>query len=327
MRKFTSRYGRVTAVASATALVGASIFGTTTAAFATSGGTPSITKLSVHAIDKANNGVSVVDVTGKNFTGVTGAQFGSGNPTGVSSVAVKVLSDTQAQVTVTNGATGPSVASALQLKLSKTSPAVSTADTTADDIDVVAPLDLSGATNIAASTLLDPYGKSVITVTGLTGMGATATAFKALGITATVDGDPATVAWVDATSVKITAPAGTPGGVVPVALNLKGVAGVPDATNVKYAAVVKSLSYTSAPVTGSTKSFVITGKGLDAVTAPTINSVSLTGCTVDTNKTKITCTGGAPATAAGTYAVGVTPVVGTTLGKTAGRAFTVTDLS
>jgi len=346
MRKITSRYGRVTAVASATALVGAGLFTGTTAAQAAGTVAPVVTKLSAAAMSNANAAVATIVVTGKNFTGTSAVDLvDSGGAVANVTETFKVLSDTQLVATLTNGA-GLTPAAGKQLKVTNGTGA--SANVKADDLDIVAPISVTGL--VTANTLLNPLGKSVLSVTGASGFGATATAFRNKKITATVDGEPAPVTWVSDSAVNITAPTGTPSATaVSVEVYVNGVVGGADTTNAKYAAVVRSLSRTSGPLAGG-GTVTVSGKGFTGATnwyfgvtntgdngAKDTSDRNLATCTV-TNDTTASCTvpaapqdgdidaDGTDVALAGAVSVGFTPAAAP-YATLAGATYVYTDAS
>jgi hypothetical protein len=293
MRNTLSRNGRVTAVVAATALVGAGIFVGTTTASASSTVAPIITKLSAPAISDVV-GVSTLTVTGKNFTGVVPATDISLVPAaagGTLTITGTVVNDTTMSLTLTTTVSPLTDVSNSQLKITRATNSQVSVNNVADNLSIVAPI---AAGTSLAGTLLNPLGKTVVPVVGLSGMGASAAAFATAKITATVDGDVAPVAWVSATSVNVTAPAGTPSNTaVNVVLYRNGVAGG-STTGAKYAAVISKLSRTSGGLAAdTTHPITVTGKGFTGATAWAFGSTNLgvTGTFVRStpNTTGATC--------------------------------------
>jgi len=315
MAQNRSRKARIAAAAIGVAAVAAgSVFGINNPASAVESTDTAITKLSVKKGPLA--GGTVVTITGKNFTGTIAAAdvlFGA-----TAATSAIVLSSTQI-VAVAPAGTGT-----VQVKV--TANTIASADTTADDYTYVTPITSTTGT----AELLNPLGGSVISVTSDTSLGASATAFKALKVTATVGGVSAPVTWGSEFVAKVAAPAGTPTGTeVEVLLNLDGVTGLATGANVvKYAAVITGLSKTSGKV-GGTGTVVVTGKGLTGATAWKFGAVSATCAATSTAKadTSWTCTipdsGGV---VAATVQVNFTPA-GTVPFGTVGGGFTYTDVS
>lgn len=321
MRTNTARF---TAAATATALTGvaAGVLGISTTASAASTALPIVTKLSASAITNAV-ATSTVVVTGKNFTGVTATGVTvSPAPTGTGATwvapAVKVISDTQ--LVVTFQTTGAALNAASGSQLIVTNPKGASANTAADNLSIHVPLT---AGTVAANTLLNPLGKSVVRVTGLAaGLGTTAALFAPKKITATVDGEAASVKWVSDTSVDVTTPAGTPSNTAPnLVLSREGVPGAAN-TTAKYAAIITKLSATSGPLAGGSE-VTVTGKGFTGATAWLFGAVTAT-CTVNTD-VKATCT--VPvASAAGAVSVSFTPASSTPYGTSAGATYSYTNI-
>lgn len=320
MRTNTARY--TAATTAALTGVAAGVLGVTTTATAASTALPAVSKLSQSAISSAAAAVSTVVVTGKNFTGTTGITLSpAATGAGTLTPTFQVISDTQLVVTFTTtvGALTPAAGSQLIV----TNPKGASANTLKDNLSLLLPVDAAGAT-VAAGTLLNPFGKSVISMSGLAaGLGTTAALFGAKKITATVDGEAAPVKWASDTSVTITAPAGVPSNTAPnVVLYKEGVAGTAN-TVAKYAAVVSRLSVTSGPVAGG-GTVVVTGKGFAAGGTWKFGTVAAT-CTGASDVT-VSCTvPAAAAAAAGAVSVNFVPAASTTYGTTTGATYTYTD--
>nr|BFE77051.1 hypothetical protein GCM10020092_103520 [Actinoplanes digitatis] len=295
-------------VAAAAIAAGVGIFGLSGTASAAVGALdPVVTKLSVSKGSTA--GGTVLTITGKNFDTATGVKV---NSVAVTSFLIASPTTIVAKVAASTGT---------KTQVEVTNPSASSADSTADDFTFLAPMNAT-----AASALLNPFGKSVITVT-TTGAGTTADLFKANKVTATVNGTAATVAWVSDTVVKVTAPASTPSATAAtVKLYRDGVEGTPDTTNAKYAAVITKLSKVSGSTAGG-GTIAITGKGLSTATAFNFGATAATGCTavsVAKQDTDWTCT--IPAAAANGVAVkAVLPTI--SYGVLPSAAYVFSDIS
>ena len=314
----------VAAAGTAALLTGGLLAGSTAAlASATSTGVISISALSTGY--GSTTGGTNVTLTGTGFNRISEADKGSVMFGTKPAVSFMVLSGTSISAKAPAG-TG----SALQVRV--TDKVYTSADTAADNWTYLAPVGVKAP----ASTELSAAGGTVVrlTLSGAGTIGATSAEFTANKVTATVDGAAATLAWVDATHVDVTAPAGVPtrsGVKMPVAVDVHGVAGTADTANVRYDAVVTKLSVSTGKTTGTT--------GAAAKPALTITGVGLTTATGWTfGKTKGTCTAAAgkasttwtcvniPASPAGTVSVLPTFSDGTKAGLTAAAAYTFTNL-
>ncbi|MET8153756.1 IPT/TIG domain-containing protein [Actinoplanes sp. NPDC049668] len=304
-------------IATTAVALGASIFGLTAGASAADANDAVVTKLSV--AKGSTLGGTVVTITGKKFTGTTDVEFGA-----TAATSFLIVSDTQIV------AKAPVGSGTVQVKVTNATTNES-ANTAADDFAYIQPINAV----VAAGTLLNPLGKSVLTITpagtGLTAMGADKDAFKGLKVTATVNGAVAQVAWGSATTVKVTVPAGTPSATgASVVLLRDGVAGAAD-TNAKYAAVITKLSKTSGGVAADAAGTItVTGKGLTTATGLTFGATAVTGsCTHGTGTkldTEYTCTGIPAGT--GSVAVKATfPASTITYGTLPTAAYTFSDVS
>jgi hypothetical protein len=306
-------------------LAGGVLAGSTAAWAVSSGGTSSpiaITKLSTGYGSTA--GGTAVLITGTGFNRIDPAVKTSVSFATKPATSFMVISDTQISATAPAG-TG----TAVQLKV--TDGTYASADSTADDWTYLAPVKAAAP----ASTELSAAGGTVVrlTISGPGSIGATSSAFTLNKVTATVDGVAGKLAWVDATHVDLTAPAGIPSkNAVKVVVSMQGVAGTPDTTNVRYDAVVTKLSATTGKVTGTTgtanaPALTITGVGLANATGFTFGSVKGT-CTAASGKasTTWTCVNIPAAPAAGTSSVLPTFSDGTKAGVTAGAAYTYSNL-
>jgi hypothetical protein len=158
-----------------------------------------------------------------------------------------------------------------------------------------------------------PTGGTVIPVQVSGGtVGDSAKSFAAEKITAKVGAAVATVAWVDATDLKITAPATTNASAVPITLFHDGVAGPASTEMVDYTPVVASVQPTKINALGG-DTVTITGAGFGGVDADDASSVTFgdaeaTSFTV-VSPTKITAV--APAGADGAALISVRTSGGT----------------
>jgi hypothetical protein len=300
-------------VAAAAIAAGVGIFGLSgmASAAAVSPLDPTVTKLST--VKGSTAGGTVVTITGKNFDTATAVKVG-----GTAVTSFLIASPTQIVAKVAAG-TGTKV----QVEVTNSAGANPSADVVADDFTFLAPLPA-----VATATLLNPLGKSVITVTTTGSLGGTASAFKDNKVTATVNGALAAVAYVDDTHAKVTAPAGTPSATAAsVVLYHDGVAGTADTTNAKYAAVITKLSKTTSPLAG-TGTINITGKGLTTVTGFNFGATAATLCTAVTGKadTDWTCT--IPAGSVGAVSVkAVFPASTISYGTLPSAVYTYSDVS
>jgi hypothetical protein len=112
-------------------------------------------------------------------------------------------------------------------------------------------------TGTTSATIASAGGGTAIPVTG-SGFGATATAFSANRLTATVGGKAASVRWVSDTSLVVSVPAGVPGTAAAIVLLHDGVPGAA-VTGVSYAAVITANAAQAGPLSGWTTS--LTGVG------------------------------------------------------------------
>jgi hypothetical protein len=274
-----SRFKKVTLAATAVA-VGVGVFGMGSLASAAATD-PVVSKLNVTKGSTA--GGTVVVISGKNFsnvTGATGVKFGANNAT-----SYLVLSATQIAAVAPAGPNGT-----VQVIVNNGAPS---ADVAADNFTYLAPIDAKAAAN----TLISPKGGTVISVDadttapGSIDFGANPAAFTANKVTATVAGKPAPVTYVDNNTVTLKTPAGTPSNVaVAVKFFHDGAAGAADSTNVKYASLITSMSKTSGPLAGSGNlKITISGVGLAGATtwkfgttAATCDQTGLTGAKMDT---------------------------------------------
>ncbi|MEU4215710.1 IPT/TIG domain-containing protein [Actinoplanes sp. NPDC026623] len=273
-------------IAAAAVAAGAGIFGITAAASAATSLLPTVTKLSVAKGSTA--GGTVVSITGTNFDTVTAVKVGGTGGTAVTSFLISSPTEIVAKVAAGTGS---------KLQFTVTNPTGSSVDTVADDFTFLAPMD-----SVAAAALLNPFGKSTITVT-TTGAGTSADLFKANKVTATVNGTSSPVTWVSDTSVKVAAPAGDPSATAAsVVLYHDGVAGAADTTHAKYAAVITKLSKTSGSTAGG-GTIAISGKGLSTATAFNFGATAATACAPVALKTDTDWTCTIPAVAAGGVSV------------------------
>ena len=197
------------------------------------------------------------------------------------------------------------------------------ANTAADDFTFLAPLSAS----VAAGTQLNPTGATFLNIGGASF--ASAADLTTAKVTATIGGVNAPVTWVNATTVKLTVPAGTPSNTpTNIVLLTNGVAGPAD-TNAKYVAVVKSLSVTSGSVAGG-GTVAVTGKGFTGAGATWVFGATAATCTLGTGSallidTTASCT--VPAHAVGPVTVSFTPASSTPYGTLATSTYTYTDVA
>ncbi|MEU4215711.1 IPT/TIG domain-containing protein [Actinoplanes sp. NPDC026623] len=294
-------------IAAAAVAAGASIFGMSGAASAAGASLlPTVTKLNVAKGSTA--GGTVVTITGTNFDTATGVKVG-----GTAATPFLIATPTMIVAKVAAG-TGSKV------QVEVTNPTGASVNTVADDFTFLAPMD-----SVAATALLNPFGKSTITVT-TTGAGTSADLFKANKVTATVNGTSSPVTWVSDTSVKVAAPAGDPSATAAsVVLYHDGVAGAADTTHAKYAAVITKLSKTSGSTAGG-GTIAISGKGLSTATAFNFGATAATACAPVALKTDTDWTCTIPAVAAGGVAVkAVLPTI--SYGVLPTSAYTFSDVS
>jgi hypothetical protein len=122
-----------------------------------------------------------------------------------------------------------------------------------------------------------PTGGTVIPVQVTGGsVGDSARSFAAEKITAKVGSAAATVAWVDSTDLKITAPATTNASAVAITLFHDGVPGPPSTEMVDYTPVVASVQPTKINAVGG-DTVTITGTGFGGVDADDASSVTFGG--------------------------------------------------
>jgi hypothetical protein len=265
---------------------------------------------------------------------ITGKGFSRIDPKNKSAVlfdktaakTVLVLSDTQIAASAPAG-TGARV------RVSVTDGTNTSPDTPADDFSYLDPI----TATVPDKTALSAAGGTTVRLT-LSGtkldLGTSQSTFTAKKITATVDGAPAPLAWVDATHVDLTAPAGAPtktGGKVTVTVFNSGVAGTSDTTHARYVAVVTKLSVFSGKTTGTTgaagkPALTITGVGLTGATAFVFGQAKGL-CTAVSGKDDTTWTcANVPAGTAGAVAVLPTFSDGRTAGLTPGALYAYTNL-
>lgn len=159
-----------------------------------------------------------------------------------------------------------------------------------------------------------------VTVTGGT-VGATAAAFAAEKVTAKIGGVAATVAWVDASHLKVTVPASVRSAAVTMQLFHDGVAGPESEATVQYLPAVTAVSPQIVSTDGGT-TVTITGSGFAGVdpsdpAAVTFGDVNATSFTV---KNPTTITAVAPAGVGGAAPVKVTTGAGVATGQVRYRA-------
>ncbi|GGQ47938.1 heparin lyase I family protein [Couchioplanes azureus] len=112
---------------------------------------------------------------------------------------------------------------------------------------------------VASAAELRARGGDPLTLTG-TGFGADLAAFRAAGITVSVNGRSTGVTWLDASTLRVLAPAGAPGTRPVVVLSRGGVAAAPVEAPGRYAAGVTSLRPSTVALTGGL--VTVTGIGL-----------------------------------------------------------------
>src|SRR3954471_4672994 len=195
------------------------------AAFTTTSpaGAPSVTGLNPKKA--ATTGGGALTVSGTNL----------GNPASVQLVdtlnASKVYPTTvvTASSTVITG-TLPTNVPAGSYRVVVTNALGSNADTPADDFTFVAPPSFSIPPVVVPAT----GGKATLTGSGF---GSSATAFSALGFTATADGTAAKLTWVSDSSLTVVLPGGTPGQRPSIVLSRQGFASSP-VTSASYGAAI-----------------------------------------------------------------------------------------
>ncbi|WP_035856313.1 IPT/TIG domain-containing protein [Cryptosporangium arvum] len=277
------------------------------------------------AFGSTAGGTNVV-INGKGFSRVDPANksavlFGKAPAT-----TFLVLSDTQIAATVPAG-------SGTKVPVSVTDGTDTSPDTAGDDFTYLDPISVQ----VPDKTDLSAAGGTKVRLT-LAGtnlsLGTSQGTFAQKKITATVDGTPGALTWVDATHVDLTAPAGTPtrtGGKVSVVVVNNGVAGPADTTHARYVAVVTKLSVATGRTTGTTgaagkPALTITGVGLNGATGFSFGSVKGT-CTAVSGKEATTWTcANVPAGTVGAVPVLPTFTDGRSAGVTAGSIFVYTDL-
>ena len=314
----------VAAVGTAALLAGGLLAGSTAALASASGtGVISISALST-SYGSTTGGTNVI-ITGTGFNRISEADHGSVLFGAKPAVSFMVLSGTSISAKAPAGAGSG-------LRVQVTDKVYASADTAADNWTYLAPVTVKAP----AGTELSAAGGTVVrlTISGPGSIGATSAEFTTNKVTATVDGTAATLAFLDATHVDLTTPAGIPtrsGVKMPVAIGVHGVAGTADATNVRYDAVVTKLSVSTgktAGTTGTTSSpaLTITGVGLTTATGWTFGKTKGT-CTAAAGKASTTWTCvSIPAGPAGTVSVLPTFGDGTKAGLTAAAAYTYTNL-
>lgn len=270
---------------------------------------PAPTLTAASPVTGSSAGGTTVTLTGTNFTGVDPA-----NPNAVMfgdtpATDVTVLSSTKLTAVAPAAANGTVVVRVLGTAGASTSTSVT--------FSLRTPLGASFTDTTAKLT-----GGTVIpvTVTGGT-VGATAKEFAAEKITARVGEVVAQVAYVDATHVKVTAPATTKATAVSMQLFHDGVAGPASTAKVNYAPTVTTVAPNKVSAEGGTK-VVITGSGFLGVdasdpTAVRFGSANATSFTV-VSATSITAV--VPAGAGGTVALTVKTSGGTTATQLTYRA-------
>lgn len=314
----SSRRVTTSVAAIALAAVVGGIAGVVPAAPAHAAGVPIVARLSV--TKGSTVGGTNLLISGSNFTGVSetnGVRFGAK----VAS-AILVISETQIAVKAPDG-TG--AADTGQVDVRVTNAQGTSAVGTGAKFAYRQPL----TATVPADTLLNSVSGSFITV-GMDYTLSGSAGFTAEKITATVGGAAAVVTYADTTHVKIAVPAGTPSNTpTTVALFHDGVAGTPDTTNARYAAVITSLSRTFGPRAGGGAAITVRGKGFTGAESWKFGDNDAT-CTV-TNDTTATCTV-IPASDdttpfQGAVSVSFTPAASVTFGYTSGGAFIYTDIS
>ena len=242
----------------------------TVAGFTTSGVVPVVTGLSTSSASTA--GGTSLTVTGTGFSSVDTSSTTDGTspvrlvttastPADVAYLPVTARTPTTLTVTVPAaaaaiGAPSPATLAASPYRVAVINSAGASLDNgTKDDFTYTAPLGVSvtGGAQVPASS------GGVLTVTG-TGFGATSAAFATNKITTTVDGRPVTPTWVDDRTLKLIAPAGTPGKRLAVVVTHLGMSETADPGAV-YAANLATSTAVTDPATGRT-TLSVTGRGL-----------------------------------------------------------------
>lgn len=145
------------------------------------------------------------------------------------------------------------------------------------------------------STILQPGGGTSLVVTTSTPVGASAPAFAALRLTATVNGVRAGSSWVGPTSVRLVSPPVDPGP-ASVVLWRDGVAGAAD-TTATVPALVSRLSAVSGSEAGGTK-VTVTGFGFTGATNWRFGTVPATCAIVSAKQASCVVPAGAPGSVA-----------------------------
>jgi V8-like Glu-specific endopeptidase len=313
-----------TAVGSAALLAGGVLAGSSPA-LASVSGTPAISITGLSTNYGSTTGGTNVVIIGTGFNRIKESDRSSVMFGIKPAVSFLVLSGTQISAKAPAG-TG-------KTRVLVTNKVYASADATADDWSYIAPV----AVKAPAGTELSAAGGTVVrlTIAGPGSIGGSSLEFTAKKVAATVDGVAATaLAWVDATHVALTAPAGIPsraGVKVSITVLVRGVAGVADTTNVRYDAVVTKLSVTTGKAAGTTgtsssPALIVTGVGLTTATGWLFGKTKGT-CTATAGKAATTWTClNIPAGPAGTVSVLPTFSDGTKAGLTAAAAYTYTNL-
>jgi hypothetical protein len=210
--------------------------------------------------------------TGGGTLTVRGANLG--NPVGVQLVGTQDPSAAYPTTVVTASstvitATLPGNVPAGSYRVVVTNAAGSSADTTADDLVVVAPPAFSIAPVVV------PAIGGTATMTG-SGFGSSAAAFAASGWSATADGSSVRLTWVSDASLTVTLPGGIPGRRPSVVLSRLGYSSAP-VTSVGYGSAITGAT----PVADAKGTLLrVTGKGLARSASWTLTS--------DADATKVT---------------------------------------
>jgi IPT/TIG domain len=300
--------GRVltTLLAFGTVLAGLAV--TASPAYAT--GVPTVASISV--VRGSTDGGTNVLITGTNFSTVSestpeGVTFGGAN-----ALTFGVLSSTQLTAKAP-----PYPVDGDVVDVQVTNPTGTSVVSTRDKFTYRTPIPAS----VPEETLLNPVSGGIIVVTSSYPL----TNLISQKITATIGPTTVPMTMLSDSTVRVTAPAGNPSGTpLSIALLHDSVAGTPDNTNARYAAIITSLSRTSGPVTGG-GTITVTGKGFggatewrfgDAAASCTVTSSILASCVVPASATDDV----------GPVAVRFTPAGSATYGFTSAGNYTYTTL-
>ncbi|TQS46744.1 IPT/TIG domain-containing protein [Cryptosporangium phraense] len=294
---------------------------------------------------------SVADTDLDGFADLSAVYFGTtgaGNSATTNNATVVTVVDDTLLL-----AKAPAVAAGKVDVTIKDSAGNTTANTAKDDFTFIDPVSVTSITsasgvvgdstaNTPVFALFNPLGGSTVTLgfstPALTQPAATKLTVTFAGANGAVLTTTGSYTWTAGTAasgnnaatpstgtLKVTAPAGTPGAnAVKVVIYNDGVAGTGNSLDSKYAAVISSLSRTTAPLSGvsgslsttpPTPALTVYGKGLQGVTQLTVSgasNASLT-CAGVTGKldTQLNCASIPAVTTAGAYSLTFTPTTST----------------